>query len=366
MTAKKYDGAVSGGETTDGWLILISGVLAVVGCLFVYSLTAEPSEQTTSLVRNIIFAVTGFISMLIISKVDYHYLRMSIISFYGVAVVLCLVYSFAGQNGEIRAVSHYIIVWNISVHVSSFLFVATCLVFAVQLSRGRNILIFTAIGCVSCSLFLFALYDVYYLLAMLLVIMVTSVFVSKKWLTGLLGTATVLSVVLLFFLQNGRPRGRIEAWLNPFSDPYGFGYETIQNLYAIASGGPLGVGYGNGTEKYFLPVAVLQENVLAGISQEIGFLGAFAILLLLVGWALRAVRIALRSADRLGFFLSAMIIFRFMALVLLHTMSATNAIPHLTLPLPFISSTGVTMEFVLSGILLNISRYQSIMVPKDR
>lgn len=151
---------------------------------------------------------------------------------------------------------------------------------------------------------------------------------------------------------------RITTWLDPWSDPTDTGFQTIQSLYAVASGGLFGVGLGQSRQKTFMPEAQ-NDFIFAIICEELGLLGAALVIGLFAVLVWRGIRIALNARDHYAMLVAAGItaVIAFQSLINIGVV--TNAIPNTGQPLPFISYGGTSLVFTMGmmGMLLNISRY---------
>ncbi|AHF07636.1 FtsW/RodA/SpoVE family cell cycle protein [Desulfitobacterium metallireducens] len=150
---------------------------------------------------------------------------------------------------------------------------------------------------------------------------------------------------------------RIATWLNPWIDSAGDGYQIAQSLFAIAGGGILGTGLGNGIGSFQVPAAST-DFIFAVISEEIGFAGAMAVLLLFLIVVLRAFRVSMRAIDRFGQILAAGIGILIGTETLIILAGVTKLLPLTGIPLPWVSYGGSSMlvHFLLLGILANISQ----------
>ena len=159
--------------------------------------------------------------------------------------------------------------------------------------------------------------------------------------------------------MTGHGMSRIELWLNPYADPLGKGYQTIQSLYAVGSGGLFGLGLGKSRQKYLYIPEPQNDFIFAIVCEELGFIGAMIIILLFVALVWRGFVIAFRAPDRF----SALVVVGIMVKVGLQTMLniavVTNTIPNTGVSLPFFSSGGSAMVVQLfeMGLVLAISRY---------
>lgn len=155
--------------------------------------------------------------------------------------------------------------------------------------------------------------------------------------------------------------GRILIWFDPWSDPTGKGFQIIQSLYAVASGGLFGLGLGNSRQKTFIPEAY-NDIIFAIICEELGIIGAGLVILLFAVLIWRGVRIAVKAKDPFGMYVATGItsVIGFQSIINIGVV--TNTIPNTGQPLPFVSYGGTSLLFLMGmiGILLNISKY-----PKD-
>ena len=172
---------------------------------------------------------------------------------------------------------------------------------------------------------------------------------------GLAGTG----VVTIFLMMEQYRLERLAIWKNPEAHEKGF--QTIQGLYAIGSGGLFGVGFGNGVQKLgFVPEAQ-NDMIFSIICEETGWIGAMLLLVLFGILLWRFMVIATHARDRLGAFLAAGIMAHIAIQVILNVAVVTNTIPNTGITLPFISYGGTSSLFLLAemGLALSVSRWQN-------
>ena len=177
---------------------------------------------------------------------------------------------------------------------------------------------------------------------------------SMKYVMGLLGLVAV-AVVTLVCLQPYR-MARVKVWFDPWADAQGMGYQTVQSLSTIGSGGFWGMGLGEGVSKYeYLPEAHT-DFAFAIFSQEHGYMGAFMVFLLLALLVLLCVRIANRAPDEFGQMLATGIMVLIAGQAIANIMMVGGLLPVVGVPLPFISYGGSSLivTMVAMGMLLNI------------
>lgn len=166
-----------------------------------------------------------------------------------------------------------------------------------------------------------------------------------------------LAVVAAIYLEPFRVK-RFFSFLDPWSDPLGGGFQIIQSLLAIGSGGLFGVGFGESKQKFFYLPAMHTDFIYAIIAEEWGFVGAFGVILFFAIFVWRGAKIALGAADNFGRLLAIGItsLIGFQAIV--NMAVVTGSIPVTGITLPFVSYGGSSLLFTLIGVgvLLNISR----------
>lgn len=174
---------------------------------------------------------------------------------------------------------------------------------------------------------------------------------------GGLGVAAMLFLVVALGKLD-RAMGRIEHWLNPFLDPRGDGFQTIQSLYSIGSGGLMGAGIGGSRQKYLFLPEPQNDFIFSIVCEELGFIGATLIILLFAVLIWRGFVIGIRAKDRFGALIAIGLTSQIALQVLLNIAVATNTIPNTGIGLPFFSYGGTSMMMLLGqiGVILSISR----------
>jgi cell division protein FtsW len=195
-------------------------------------------------------------------------------------------------------------------------------------------------------------------------IIVVGIFVSTYWAGGgrvrhmvLLVAALALAFVALSVFESYR-LARLTAYVNPWADPLGAGFQATQSLYGLASGGFFGVGIGHSIEKYgWLPEAHT-DFIFAIVGEETGLLGTTLVMIGFLFFGLRGYRAALRAPDRFGVGLAASITTWICFEALLNMATVTNTLPITGVPLPFFSYGGTAVATTLAavGVLLSIAR----------
>lgn len=155
--------------------------------------------------------------------------------------------------------------------------------------------------------------------------------------------------------------GRMKVWLDPWSDAKGTGYQMIQSLYAIGSGGLFGVGLGQSKQKYLYIPEPQNDFIFAILAEELGFVGCTIVIILFAIFVWRGILVSMKADDMFGSLLAIGITTLVGIQVIINIAVVTASIPTTGMPLPFFSYGGTALVILLAacGILLNISRSTS-------
>ena len=197
------------------------------------------------------------------------------------------------------------------------------------------------------------------LMGMVGVVMMYVAGTSPKWLAA--GAAAAAVFVLIYISFMGYAGDRVTAWLHPEQDPSDTGYQILQSLYAIGSGGLFGLGFGRSRQKYLYLPFQYNDYIFAIICEELGLLGALLIIALFSVTIARGYWIALRARDRFSTVLAAGLITLIAVQTILNLGVVTNLLPSTGIALPFFSYGGTALAVNLGemGIILSISRYRN-------
>ncbi len=198
------------------------------------------------------------------------------------------------------------------------------------------------------------------LMGMVGVVMMFVAGTRAKWLLAGAGAGAAGVFVVVYVSLMGYAGDRITAWLHPERDPGDTGYQILQSLYAIGSGGLFGLGFGKSRQKYLYLPFQYNDYIFAVICEELGLVGATAIIVLLAALILRGYWIALHAKDRFSTVLAAGLITLIAVQTVLNLGVVTNLLPSTGISLPFFSYGGTALAVNLGemGIVLSISRHR--------
>ena len=180
-------------------------------------------------------------------------------------------------------------------------------------------------------------------------------------LAGGRGAAAIAAAVIALPELVPYATDRLASWRDPFADPLGEGHQTIQSLYAIASGGLAGLGLGNSRQKHLFVPEPQNDFIFSILCEELGFLGACAVILLFSALLWRGITLAAHAPDRFGALLVVGFVVQVALQAVLNIAVVTNTIPNTGISLPFFSSGGTSLMMLLGemGIVLSVSRGES-------
>lgn len=348
-------------------LLITVLVLEISGLVILYSASAYNGRVRFSdagyyLKKQLFAAVLGFGCMWLISRMDYHKMAQFATLAYILSMALSGAVLLVGDayNGSRRWLS----VGPLSFQPSEFAKPAVILFLSRIISRKEKMgnSIFSLIWCVCLVLPIVALVGTNNLSTAIIIlgIAVILAFVSRPgYLQFIWIGLTGIGFIALFLSMEQYRLERLVIWKNPEAHEKGF--QTIQGLYAIGSGGLFGTGFGKGIQKLgFVPEAQ-NDMIFSIICEENGLIGAILLLTLFLILLWRFMVIATHARDRLGAFLAAGIMAHIAIQVILNVAVVTNSIPNTGITLPFISYGGTSSLFLLAemGVALAVSRWQN-------
>lgn len=322
--------------------------------------------------KQIFSGVLGLIAMFAMSYLDYHFFQNTKMAYiiFGVTWILTLYTSIAGSSTA--DATRWLVIGPLQLQPSELLKVAFIIIFAyimsVNFTKFKDwkycVLPFTIIlGLVAGVLVLQRHMSAVMLIA---IIGVTMMFVSGMprktfWIfIGCLAMAGLLLVLYKVVITGdfGYIMDRINSWKDPTSDPSDKTLQTFQSIIAIGSGGFFGLGFGESRQKFLYLPEAQNDFVFSVVCEELGFVGAMAVIVLFVMFIIRGFYLSSCAKDRFGMLLGVGITVQIGSQALLNIAVASNAFPNTGISLPFFSYGGTALLIQLAemGILLNISR----------
>ena len=314
-------------------------------------------------VRQLLFAGLGLAAMLFASRLPMSIYRRFALLFLGFVLVLLLLVPFIGvkANGARR----WLGVGGLTIQPSELAKLAVVLSFSWLICKFRGRMSTVKYGIMPFAGILVVIVALLVLephfSASVIIIAIGGVMlflggVRLFWFVSALVTATGGVAVLLTFFPYAS--SRVNTWRDPFSSPSDEGYQIVQSLYSIGSGGLSGLGLGGSRQKYLYLPEEHNDFIFAVVCEELGFIGAALILVLFALLILRGYWIALHSPDAFGTLVSAGLTSLLAIQVFLNVAVVTNLIPCTGISLPFFSygGTALLIELFEMGIILSASR----------
>jgi len=350
------------------WLLLAAVLLLVcIGMVFIYSASCYTAEKTYGdafffVKKQAVGAVFGLIGMGVMMKINVDKLRKFAIPLMLVSYVLLALVFVPGIGVENYGAKRWISLAGQSFQPSELAKFAFVLFAAWYMSRkdfyGKSVwgyLPVLIVGGLTCLLIIAEPnMSMTVCVGLIMMCMLYAGGLKGKVFLGLFAVA-LLMIPVLIIMEPYRLL-RLMAFLDPFASPKEEGYQLIQSLYALGSGGWFGVGLFNSRQKYkFLPFAE-SDFIFSVIGEEIGFVGAVLVLAVFVFVVIRGVRAAVNAENRFQALLAGGISCVIAAQTLINVAVVTGSIPPTGIPLPFISSGGsaLTVFMTAAGILVNI------------
>lgn len=341
-------------------------------------------------IRQLIFAVAGVVAMLALARFNYQRWRgLSILALLGSILMLALVFTPLGRTAN--NARRWLNLGFFSFQPSELVKIAVVMFFSASLSKrksqlkkqkkwskrsitGRFFGFLDRIGflelipyAVILVIILVLLYKQPHMSAMILILITAAsvLLVSGVSLGWFIGAGLAVAGGLYYIItQTEYMAGRLNSWQNPLADLQGSGYQLYQSQIAIGSGGLLGVGLGNGRQKYMFLPEEHNDFIFAIVCEELGFVGAVIIMALFALLIIRGYWLAIHARDRFGTLLIVGLTTLIAAQTLLNIGVVTGALPTTGISLPFFSYGGTALMIQLAsmGLILSVSR--QITAPK--
>lgn len=360
----------------DRWLFGVTLVLCLVGAVMIFSASAVTAESKYShsyyfLVRQAIWLAFGLLGMFALMRTDYRRLREPAVVYSSVCLVLLLLVGtlFLDKSHETHRWIRY---GPVGVQPSELAKLAVILYLAWFLDQKRrnkasmefckeDLLqtILPAAGPVLIFVCLILAQPDMGTAVDIVLVATTILFaagMSWKWIVG--GFATSLPIAYLLITRVAYRNARWSSFIHPDSDPQGAGFQLMQSLIAVGSGGFTGVGLMESKQKLFYLPEAHTDFIYAVICEELGYIGAVLVIALFLVYGWRGLRAAFAAPDGFGRLLALGITALVLSQALINFAVVLGMVPTKGIPLPFVSYGGSSLMVMLlaTGVLLNISQ----------
>lgn len=349
--------------------LLTVGLVMLFSASYAYSYTYYGTSYRF-IMRQAAFAVIGVIVMLIISRIDYHFLRKFSWLVYAVSIAFLIFLLAVPPMIKGMDVKRWFAVGSFNFQPSEIAKFAIILLFAHLVSANYKLMgkfIFVSIMVVLLAIPCVLVVLEPHLSATLLIFIIGVVLLiigglKLPYILGGLGIGAVGAIIAVASGVIGYGSDRITYWLNPWADPLGKGFQTIQSLLAIGSGGLMGKGLGKSIQKQLWVPEPHNDFIFSIVCEELGVIGATVIVLLFCALVWRGFTVAMKAPDKFGCLLAVGLTFQVGLQAVLNILVVTNTIPNTGISLPFFSYGGTSLVLLLAqmGVVLSISRQSKL------
>lgn len=350
-------------------LLVSAAALAVFGLVMVYSASSvadyvKLGDSAFHLKRQLQWLVLGAVALFVLDRFDYRRLRGLAWGFWGVSLIGLVLVPFFGM--EAHGAKRWIGVGGLSIQPSEYTKLACVLVFALVMTEWRlgrmpwkdavGRLLFAALPVI---LLVFAQPDMGTAAAIAVALFMVLVLggLDARHLIGVFVVGVGLAAVGMLAVPFRA--ARFFSFLDPWADPRGDGYQTIQALLAFGSGGAGGVGLGLSRQKFFYLPAAHTDFVFAIVGEELGLVGTLGVIAAFGVLAYAGFRIAADAKDPFGRVLAGGVTAMIVTQAVMNMAAVTKLMPVTGIPLPLVSSGGSSLTFTLGcvGVILSVSRF---------
>jgi cell division protein FtsW len=356
----------------DLLLLLSTLLLATIGTIMIYSASSIIAMEKYQngqffLKKQLFFLALGLAGMALATRISYYKLRRLAwpgIIFSAVLLVLIKVPHLGIRaGGAVRWLNLGVFSFQVSemAKIVLIIFLASYLTEEAGHVREFKKGVLFPLGITGAMIGLIILQPDFGTSAILALVVFIMIYLGGGRIVHLTGIAAMFIPAAAWVLFHKSYRvARLTAFLDPWKDPHGSGFQIIQSMISFGSGGFFGVGIGDSMQKLFYLPEPHTDFILSVIAEESGFLGVAGILLLYVTVILSGFKIALKAPDLFGNLLAAGLTMLLALEAFINIAGVMGIIPLKGLALPFLSygGTSLIMSFVLIGILLNISSYE--------
>lgn len=354
--------------------LVITLVLLTIGLVMLFSASYayafyNKGNSFYYIERQLLFAVMGIAAMLVVSQVNYKILQKYSLLLYAAAIVLLIIVLFMRDE---RGFARWIYIGSFSFQPSEIAKFAIIVLLAHFATTNAG----------KMKTFKYGVLPFAVCLGVVVLLIIAEKHLSGTIIIGALGIAMMwfggtrlryfgmligigvaaVAVILIVPSFMEYATNRVTMWRDPYVDAQGEGYQTIQALIAIGSGGLWGTGLGNSRQKYLYIPAPQNDFIFAVVCEELGFIGATIVLLIFALLIWRGYTIAMNCPDRFGSLLAAGCVTHIGMQVLLNIAVVTNTIPNTGISLPLFSYGGSALMMTLGelGVVLSVSKKSTL------
>lgn len=362
-------------------------LLLALGIIMVLSASAPSSLSTTGnsytyVKKQLLFAIAGLFVMFFLSKVDYRFYKKYYWYIYFASWLILLLVLVPGLGWSVKGATRWIKIGGFQFQPSELTKIGMIIFFAGYLSDHKEELQQFTKGFIKPLAFLIPPIGILYFvqnhlsvsLVIGIVVLVIMFMAGSRLkyfaitaLTGVVVVSAIFGIMGVKQMSNKDDSDksfrldRISTYFDPWADAQGTGYQTVQSLYAIGSGGMFGLGLGNSKQKYLYIPEPHNDFIFSILAEELGYFGCILVISLFAIFIWRGILISMRSKDMFGSLIAIGITTLIAVQAIINIAVVTGTVPTTGMSLPFFSYGGTALLLLLAnvGILLNISRSSS-------
>lgn len=356
-------------KNIDYTLLITVLLLLSLGLIMVLSASsptalAENKSSYAYFIRQAFFAMLGLIAMFFISKIDYRIFKRFYKLAYVLAILLLVLVLLIGRN--LNGATRWIYIGSLSFQPSELVKFLMIIFYAAMLTKNRDDLGYFWKGFIKHIIFLAPIalllmkqphFSATMVIAGISVIMMILAG-CKFWQILVAGSCLGTPALIYIIFTSAYRLKRVTTFLDPWSDKLGKGWQVIQSLYAIGSGGLFGLGLGQSKQKFLYLPEPQNDFIFSVLAEEIGFVGCTFVIILFGILIWRGILTAIKAPDMFGSLIAIGITALIGIQTIINIAVVTSSMPATGMPLPFFSYGGTALFILLCeiGVLLNISR----------
>ncbi len=350
------------------YVLLSFGLIMVLSASspIAFASSATNNDSFYYFKKQLMWAILGSVGMFITANYDYKKLKNWAFPALAFSVVLLLLVLVPGIGRKINDARRWIYIGPINFQPSEVAKITTIIFFSYSLSKNykelSNFSVFIMYIAIIGVMALVIMMEPHFSCTMLIaatacvLLLVAGAKISHFAILG----CCALPAVILMIAKAPYRLARVVTFLDPFKDIQGDGWQIVQSLYAIGSGGIFGAGLGQSRQKYMNIPEPQNDFIFSILAEEFGLIGAILVSLMFIFLIVRGIKIALNAPDMFGTLLATGIVAMIAIQAIVNIAVVTSSMPVTGMPLPFFSYGGTALAITMAemGIVLNISRHK--------
>lgn len=350
------------------YILLSFGLIMVLSASspIAFASSATNNDSFYYFKKQLMWAILGSVGMFITANYDYKKLKNWAFPALAFSVVLLLLVLVPGIGRKINDARRWIYIGPINFQPSEVAKITTIIFFSYSLSKNYKelsnfsvfIMYIGIIGVIALVIMMEPHFSCTMLIAATacVLLLVAGAKISHFVALG----CCALPVIVLMVAKAPYRLARVVTFLDPFKDIQGDGWQIVQSLYAIGSGGIFGAGLGQSRQKYMNIPEPQNDFIFSILAEEFGLIGAILVSLMFIFLIARGIKIALNAPDMFGTLLATGIVAMIAIQAIVNIAVVTSSMPVTGMPLPFFSYGGTALAITMAemGIVLNISRHK--------